>query len=82
MARDSRASIRSILEQTGLAGHTMGLLKSSDPGSNQVLLGSREFENNILIFMLTAIATEEQHYRPLLEEIDTILSLLEQEIKE
>lgn len=82
MARDGSASIRSILEQTGLAGHTMGLLKSRDPGDNQALLRSREFENNILIFMLTAIATEEQHYQPLSQEIDTILSLLAQEIKD
>lgn len=81
MARSGEASIRSVLEQTGVASGTMGLEKSENPGSNQVLLRTREFENNTLIFILTAIATEEQHYQPLLEEIDTILSLLAQEIK-
>lgn len=81
LARSGGASIRSILEQTGVASVTMGLAPSENPGSNQALLRSREFENNTLIFILTAIATEEQHYQPLLEEIDTILSLLAQEIK-
>ena len=81
MARSGEASIRSVLEQTGVASGTMGLDKSENPGSNQVLLRTREFENNTLIFILTAIATEEQHYQPLLEEIDMILSLLAQEIK-
>jgi len=82
LARTDQASIRSILEQTGVASATMGLEKSANAGSNEGLLRSREFENNTLIFILTAIATEEQHYQPLLEEIDTILSLLEREISD
>lgn len=76
LARSGGASIRRILEDTGLAPGTMGLEKSREPGSNQNLLQSREFENNTLLFILTAMTTEELHYKPLLEEIELILGLI------
>lgn len=80
LARGGNGSIRSILQQTGLASELMGLSPSPDPGTNLPLLESRSFENNVLIFILTAIYTEELHYQPLLEEIRLIIDLIENEM--
>ena len=78
--RGNDASIRTILDQTEVSTKEMGLEKSDDFYSNLKLIESREFENNLLIFILTGIATETSHYEPLLHEIDTILSLLQAEM--
>ena len=80
LTRTGQASVRSVLELTGVAEGELGLEKSQNPGSNLSLLRSREFENSTLIFIVTALGTEKFHYQPLLEEIDTILALLDQEI--
>ncbi len=80
LTRTGQASVRSVLELTGVAEGELGLEKSQNPGSNLALLRSREFENSTLIFIVTAMSTEKFHYLPLLEEIDTILALLDQEI--
>ena len=44
---------------------------------NLPLLKSREFENNLLLFILTAKDTESIHYLPLRDKIETILRLIE-----
>ena len=38
---------------------------------------SREFENNLLLFILTATNIETVHYAPLKRKIETILELIE-----
>ena len=78
--RGNDASIRTILDQTGVSTKEMGLKKSNEDYSNLELIQSREFENNLMIFILTGIATETSHYVPLMQEIDTILSLINTEI--
>ena len=59
----------------------MGLSKDDNVYSNLEVVKSREFENNLLIFILTGIATEKSQYEPLLEEINTILQLINDEIE-
>lgn len=81
LARSGMGSIRSILQHSGVASEQMGLQPVSDPGSNLELLTSREFENNVLIFILTAIYTENFHYQPLLDEINAILDLISEELE-
>ena len=78
--RGNDASIRTSLDQTGVSTKEMGLKKSNEDYSNLELIQSREFENNLMIFILTGIATETSHYVPLMQEIDTILSLINTEI--
>ena len=78
--RGNDASIRTILDQTGVSTKEMALKKSTEDYSNLELIQSREFENNLMIFILTGIATETSHYVPLMQEIDTILSLINTEI--
>lgn len=81
IARSGTGSIRRILEENGLAEELLGMTPSPDPGTNLPLLESRQFENNVLIFILTAVYTEQMHYQPLLEEIQAILTLIEQDLE-
>ena len=73
-------SIRTIFEQINL-NSSMNLPKSKKNISNLNLLNSLEFENNILMFFLTSTAMETTYYKPLLKELNTILKLIEVEIK-
>lgn len=75
------ASIRTILDHLKVTTGEMGLAPAKEMHSNLDVIASREFENNLLIFILTGIATENAHYIPLLHEIETILSLIENELK-
>jgi len=75
--RSSDGSIRTILIQTGTPLEAMTLKDGGDLHSNLPLLKSREFENNLLLYTLSAITTETVHYQPLRAEIETILELIE-----
>lgn len=81
MFRTGEQSLRTILDETGVASRQIGIAAEKDNISNLNLLDSREFENNVLMFILSCQATETSHYLPLMQEIDTILSLLEGDIK-
>ena len=59
----------------------IGIEKMTQPESNLRLLDSREFENNILMFILTSKGMEEGHYLPLMTQLNNILDLIEKEIK-
>ena len=74
-------NIRGILENTGVLTEEMGLQPKATQMSNLKLLGSVKLENHLLIIFLTGILTEKNHYDPLLSEIDTILSLIDDSIK-
>jgi hypothetical protein len=69
-------NIRGVLQNTGILSREMGLQKMDSPPSNLRLLQSQALENHLLIFILTGIATEKNHYQPLLDEIDTILGFI------
>ena len=72
-------SIRTILENTGMSAQ-LGIQKQKEPISNLSALKSVDFENNILLFIITSQSTTD-HYIVLMEGLDNILKLLEAEIE-
>ena len=62
--RTNDNSLRTIFDLTGV-NQEIGLQKIEQNFSNLELLNSRKFENNILMFVLTAKAMEKAHYEPL-----------------
>jgi len=78
--RKEEGSMRTVLEQTNVIDQQMGLVKSKRQDSNLSLIHSREFENNLLPYILTGIMMESEHYNPLLYRINKILELIEKEI--
>lgn len=78
--RTNENSLRTIFKQAGVYDE-IGLPKTENDISNLGLLNSSEFENNILMFILTSYATEKAHYNPLMQDLDTILNLIKKEIK-
>ncbi|PTX44821.1 hypothetical protein C8P64_0803 [Christiangramia gaetbulicola] len=79
--RSNNASIRTILDHVGITTKDMGLPQAGSYQSNLEIINSREFENNLLVYILTSIVTENQHYEPLMKEIERILALIENEIE-
>lgn len=71
--------MRTVFELTDVSKQ-LGLPKSDDLFSNLELLSSKEFENNILMFILTTNSMEESHYAPLMEELNVILELIDTEL--
>jgi hypothetical protein len=82
MFRSADLSIRTIFDLTGVSAGTIGLPEDSVHQSNLKLLDSREFENNVLMFIITCYATETAHYEPLMADLDSILELIDGEIAE
>jgi hypothetical protein len=78
--RTNGYSLRTIFEQTGVYDD-LGLAKTQNDISNLDLLNSTEFENNLLMFILTSYATEKAHYDPLMQDLDIILDLIREELK-
>ncbi len=78
--RKEDSSLRTVLQQANIIEEEMGLIKSQQLHSNMTIIKSREFENNLLPYILTGIITETTHYNPLLERINTILELIENEL--
>ena len=81
MFRSEENSIKTLYDLTGVSDE-LGIPASSDRTSNRNLLKSKEFENNMLMFILTSIKTETLHYNPLMQSIDEILKTIDNEIKE
>ncbi len=80
MFRTNEYSIKTIFEQTN-PNSELNFHETKSTVSNLNLLKSVEFENNMLMFYLTSKATETSHYTPLMNELNSILALLETEIK-
>ncbi|MBF30258.1 MAG: hypothetical protein CL529_03640 [Aequorivita sp.] len=76
MFRTNDYSLRTIFEKAGVS-ESIGLPSTDVPESNLNLLDSKEFENNVLMFIITSYATEEVHYRPLMQDLDKILKLID-----
>ncbi|GHA26096.1 hypothetical protein GCM10007103_04250 [Salinimicrobium marinum] len=76
MFRKNESSLSTIFKQAGVYDD-LDLPKSRNDVSNLGLLKSTEFENNILMFILTSYATEKAHYYPLMQDIDGILELIQ-----
>lgn len=80
--RQDQYHIRTVLDQVGASEEVMGLSPSQEGHSNIEVLDSTVFENSLMIFILTSILTETEHYQPLLAELDVILALIESELEE
>jgi hypothetical protein len=78
--RGERGSTRTIFDHAGVSSDVIGLSPHEENDSNIDLMKSREFENNVLLFILTGISAETAHYDPLMNEITAILALIEAEI--
>ncbi|MDF0707975.1 MAG: DUF6090 family protein [Bacteroidota bacterium] len=81
MFRGEENSIKTIYDLTGVSGE-LGIPLNSEKTSNIKLLESKEFENNMLMFILTSIKTETVHYDPLMQSLDEIIMVIDKEIKE
>ncbi|MDC6384175.1 hypothetical protein D2V93_12110 [Flagellimonas taeanensis] len=81
MFRTNENSIKTIYDLTGVSSD-LGLPIATEQLSNLALLQSTEFENNLLMFILTSITTETMHYAPLMQSMDEILATIEGEIEE
>jgi len=77
LLRTGEGSVRSILVYSGEMSLEPGRGGRAGLHSNLPLLKSRAFENNLLLFLLTARDTETVHYAPLRDEIETILGLID-----
>lgn len=75
-------SLRTIFDLSGLSENVFDLTVADKHSSNLSILQSREFENNLLLFLLTSQATEKSHYAPLLQDLTEILDLIKKEIIE
>ncbi|WP_203292532.1 DUF6090 family protein [Luteirhabdus pelagi] len=79
MRRDS-LSVRTIFDDSGIS-NDLGIPLAIKPISNRALLSSPEFENNVLLFLITANATEQMHYIPLYSDLKNIVASLEAELE-
>lgn len=81
MFRSEKNSLRTLFDLAG-ASQELDLPERKKQSSNLHLLYLKEFENNILTFILTAYAAENAHYNPLMKHLNAILAMLETEVKE
>lgn len=79
--RTNHNSLRTIFNLSGVT-RQLGLPEGTTYTSNLDLLHSRAFENNLLMFTLTSSAMETAHYEPLMQSINTILGMIQKEIKD
>ncbi|WP_321370681.1 hypothetical protein [uncultured Draconibacterium sp.] len=81
MFRGNEQSIRTVFDLSGVTENELEIKPRKNNTSNLNLLKSTEFENKLLVFILTSEATEKAHYVPLMKNIDVILELIEKEIE-
>jgi len=79
MFRTDKYSLNTDFQEAGVSNH-FGLPKTENEVNNLSLLNSKEFENNSILFIITSIATEKSHYNPLMNDLDSILKLINEEI--
>ena len=79
MFRTDQYSLSTVFQSAGV-NDNFGLPNTSNEVSNLALLNSKEFENNMLLFIITSIATERAHYQPLMHDLDSIINLINGEI--
>lgn len=73
-------SLKTVFEDSGIYTE-LGLSKGAGKQSNLSLLYSTEFENKLLMFMLTSHATGDAHYQPLMLYLDNILDTIGKELE-
>ena len=77
VALGPKGSILAIMQDAGIASQYVGDDFPRREYSNLPMLKSREFENKLVVFMITAEGTESVHYLPLRQEILSILKRIE-----
>jgi hypothetical protein len=80
MFRTNENSLSTIFQYAGVYDN-LGLTKTQHKMSNLALLKSVQFENNVLMFVLASYATEKAHYQPLMNDLDSILKLINKELE-
>ena len=78
MFRTDSYSLRTVMDQSDITENVLGISPEKSHTSNLQLLESRQFENNLLMFMLTSHLTATEHYMPLMKDLEDILVILEQ----
>lgn len=73
-------SLRVMFDASGLSEEELQILPSKNPGSNEKLLKSKVFENNLLLFLANSISRQGD-YESLMEMLDYIIELLDEETK-
>lgn len=79
---NSGGSILSIMQDAGVDSDYLAERRAKRDHSNLPVLRSVEFENRLLLFMVTAESTESQHYQPLRRKILAILERIDAGLKE
>ena len=79
MFRTNNTSLSTIFKQAGVY-EILALPEAKTEMSNLDLLNSTEFENNVLMFIFTSYATEKAHFKPLMEDLETIINLINKEL--
>ena len=79
MFRTNNTSLSTIFKQAGVY-EILALAEAKTEMSNLDLLNSTEFENNVLMFIFTSYATEKAHFKPLMEDLETIINLINKEL--
>jgi len=75
--RGDKTSFKTVLQNAG-AMPVNDETSNLSENSNLHLLESRAFENNLLMFILTSEATDENHYQPLMDTLNTNLGLIDE----
>ncbi|MCU4165655.1 DUF6090 family protein [Carboxylicivirga caseinilyticus] len=73
-------SIKTIFDFNQGIKSQIDLPTSKITRSNLKILASPEFENNLIMFILSAFATEQNHYIPLQDELDRMIELITVEL--
>lgn len=79
MFRTNETSLSTIFKQAG-ADEILDLPEIKTDVSNLGLLHSKEFENNVLMFLSASYATEKAHFQPLMQDLNGIINMINKEL--
>lgn len=80
MFRSNNTSLSLVFQSAGMY-EELGITHNRDDMSNLNLLNTKAFENNVLMFMFTSYATENAHFKPLMQDLEAIINLINQELQ-
>ena len=74
-------SIRTVFDLSNTSNDFLKIENGNNHFSNQDLLKSRQFESDVLLFIMTSTSLERGEYKPIRNKINQILKIIENEIK-
>lgn len=77
---EKKGSVKQVVLDLG-DNEAYGIPKDSRENSNLFLLKSNEFENLMVFCSLTGVSLDEEYYSPFLEEIQTLIDLIDRELE-